>query len=530
MLDIIFLSLIRKAEDILLRSAWLLIPFLCTCGPAIINGQTPTNTPEVRSQEPKREHRGVWMATVLNIDYPQNPTPSAATLQADFNSQLYRLRQAGINVIYLQVRPAGDAIYPSAHAPWSAYISGQQGKPPVSNFDPLAYAIKTAHAQGMEVHAWVNPYRAHMSTDVNGLAPDHLYYRHPEWVYPYNGRLYLDPGLPEVRAHLGQVIDELIANYDLNGIHFDDYFYPYPVPGEVVPDSLSHARYGAGKSVEDWRRDNVNTFVAETYRRIKAAKPWMQFSISPYGVWRNQEQDAVRGSTTRASVSSYDDLYGDALAWAQSGVVDYIIPQLYWSMEYAPASHRVLANWWVRNTPTNVGLLVGHAAYKVGDDIDPAWNDPNEIPRQIALARQLPRVDGSVFFSSKSLLQGPYTIRKSLNGAYQTPVLLPPRKTTTPVQPVRVKVRKPKMTEAGNRIGWSVDDKLTAEQLPYYYAIYRATEKGGPWTLIHRTPYGQTCRQYYFLDAFPVPETKFRYRVVPVDRYHREMMGEELAR
>lgn len=521
-------------EDTLRKLSLLLIPLLCTCGPANLPGQTAVTTSnsraEIQHEEPKREHRGVWMATVLNIDYPQNPTPSAATLQADFNSQLYRLRQAGINVIYLQVRPAGDAIYPSALAPWSAYISGEQGKAPVSNFDPLAYAIKTANAQGIEVHAWVNPYRAHMSTDVSTLHPSHLYFRHPNWTYNYNGRMYLDPGLPEVRAHLGYVIDELLVKYDLQGIHFDDYFYPYPAPGELVPDSLTHARYGAGQSLQDWRRDNVNTFVTETYRRIKAAKPWVQFSISPFGVWRNQEQDPVRGSATRASVSSYDDLYGDALGWAQAGTVDYIIPQLYWSMEFAPASHRVLANWWVKNTPPEVGLLVGHAAYKVGDNIDPAWKDPHEIPRQIALSRQLPRVGGSVFFSSKSLLQGPYTIRQSLNGAYQSPVLLPPRRTTTPVQPVRVKTRKPQKTDSGNRVSWEVDKKLPAEKLPYYYAIYRSANKHGPWKLIHRTPYGQQCHQYYFLDAFPIPETKFRYRVVPIDRFHREMEEEVLAK
>lgn len=521
-------------EDILRNLPFLFLILFCTCGRAQMHGQT-RNLPQatnarIHTPEPAREHRGVWMATVLNIDYPQNPTPSAATLQADFNSQLYRLRQAGINVIYLQVRPAGDAIYPSALAPWSAYISGEQGKAPVSNFDPLAYAIKAANAQGIEVHAWVNPYRVHMSTDISTLSPRNLYFRHPNWVYTYNGRMYLDPGLPEVRAYLGRVIDELIVKYDLNGIHFDDYFYPYPAPGELVPDSLSYARYGAGKMLEDWRRDNVNTFVSESYRRIKAAKPWVQFSISPYGVWRNQEQDPIKGSATRASVSSYDDLYGDALGWAKAGIVDYIIPQLYWSMEFAPASHRVLADWWAKNTPAEVGLLVGHAAYKVGDDIDPAWKDPNEIPRQIALARQLPRVSGSVFFSSKSLLQGPYTIRKSLNGAYQTPVLLPPRRTQTPVQPVRVKTRKPRMTDSGNRVSWEVSANLTEEELPHYYAIYRSVEKNGPWQLVHRTPYGQRCYQHYFLDAFPIPGTKFFYRVVPIDRYHREMVEQVLAR
>ncbi len=470
------------------------------------------------------------MATVLNIDYPQNPTINAATLQADFNSQLYRLRQAGINVIYLQVRPAGDAIYPSKLDPWSGFISGKQGTPPVSGFDPLAYAIKTAHAQGIEVHAWVNPYRAHMSTNVSQLAPNHLYFRHPDWIQPYNKRLYLDPGIPAVRAHLGRVIDELLAKYDLNGIHFDDYFYPYPVPGELFPDSLSYAKYGAGQDLASWRRSNVNTFVRETYQRIQKAKPWVQFGISPYGVWRNIEQDPQRGSATRASVSSYDNLYGDAIGWAEAGIVDYLIPQLYWSMEYAPASHRVLVDWWIKNTPKTTDLMIGHAAYKVySNDIDPTWKDPNEIPRQIALSRKRDRISGSVFFSAKSLLEGPYTIRQSLNGAYQKPVLLPPRRSAVPVKPVRIKVRKPKKTETGNQIIWEVDKRLAEEALPYYYAVYRSTEKEGPWEMIHRTPYGLACHQLHFLDAFPLPATKFHYRVVPMDRWHRELTAEGTA-
>lgn len=496
-------------EDI---SRWLtplLILLLCTC---------------VRAQSPERELRGVWMASVLNIDYPQNATPSASTLKADFNSQLYRLRQAGINVIYLQVRPAGDALYPSALAPWSKWATGTQGKAPVSDFDPLAHAIEAAHAVGVEVHAWVNPYRATMSTDISKLAANHLYFQHPDWIHTYGGRMYLDPGIPAVREHLGQVIDELVTNYDIDGVHFDDYFYPYPRAGEAFPDSLTFAAFGGSLQLGDWRRSNVNTFVEDTHRRIKKAKPWIQFGISPFGVWRNQSQDSVAGSATRASVSSYDDLYGDALAWARSGTVDYLLPQLYWSMEYAPAGHRILADWWAKNTPPNVDLLIGHAAYKVNDNpADPVWDDPAEIPRQISYSRQQSRVSGSVFFSTKSILLGPASLRQSLKTAYQRTVLLPERRTEKAVVSIKVKVRKSKKTDAGNLIVWEVDKKLAEDQLPHYYAIYRSTEKEGPYTLIHRTPYGLACRQLNFLDAFPVAGTKFRYRVVPMDRWHREL-------
>ncbi|MEM9929080.1 MAG: family 10 glycosylhydrolase [Bacteroidota bacterium] len=470
----------------------------------------------------QRELRGAWMATVLNIDYPQNPTVSAATLQADFNSQLYRLRRAGINTLFVQVRPAGDAIYPSKYAPWSAWLTGKQGKAPVSKFDPLAYMIKMAHTQGIELHAWVNPYRVAMTLDTADLAPDHLYYQHPEWIHAYAGRRYLDPGLPAVRAHLGEVIDELITNYDLDGIHFDDYFYPYPEAGTPFPDSTTFRQYGGSQRLADWRRGNVNTFVAETYQRIKATKPWVHFGISPFGVWRNQHQDPVAGSATRASVSSYDDLYGDALTWAREGTVDYLLPQLYWSMDYAPASYRILADWWATNTPATISLYAGHAAYKVGNNADAAWDSLEELPLQVQHNQQLPAIQGSVYFSTKSILYNPAGLDQRLADLYPTLSLLPERKTTTPVKQTKIKVYKPKRTEKGMLVVWEVDKQLPPEGLPYYYGIYRAS-KGSPMTLLHRSPYGQKCRRLHFYDSSADPAVKYDYWVLGYDRYHREV-------
>ncbi|TXF89938.1 family 10 glycosylhydrolase [Neolewinella aurantiaca] len=496
----------------------LFIAFLCTCGRAqhtILQNETAD-----------RELRAVWMATVLNIDYPQNPTPSAATLQADFKSQLYRLRQAGMNAIFVQVRPAGDAIYPSSLAPWSEWLTGVQGKAPVSDFDPLAYMIKTAHAQGIELHAWVNPYRVAMTMDSLDKAPNHLLNTHPEWVRAYNGRRYLDPGLPEVRAHLGEVIDELISNYDLDGIHFDDYFYPYPAAGQPFPDRETFARYRRSQQLADWRRGNVNTFIAETHRRIKAKKPWIHFGISPYGVWRNQSQDPVRGSATRASVSSYDDLYGDALHWANNGTVDYLLPQLYWSMNYAPAGYKVLADWWAANTPASVALYTGHAAYKVGTDpADPdAWNTLEELPNQVAYNRNLPAVSGSVFFSSKSILLNPFGLAQRMADVYPAPALLPERIAPSPVTMRKVKVYKPKRTEKGMLLVWEVDKKLPKEEVPYYYAVYRSGG-GTPTTLLHITPYGQGCHRLHYYDTTADAAVSYDYAVVPLDRYHRALSG-----
>ena len=496
----------------------LVLPLLCTC----VRAQPSETTAQPNPPAPERELRGVWLASVLNIDYPKVPTPSAATLRAEFRSQVYRLRQAGVNAVFVQVRPAGDALYPSRHAPWSRWLTGEQGKPPVSGYDPLAAMIDEAHAQGIELHAWVNPYRLTMTLDTSHLHPSHLYYTQPTWVRTYGDRRYLDPGLPAVRAHLGEVIDELVAGYDLDGIHFDDYFYPYPVTGQDFPDQDTYRRYGGSRRLADWRRDNVDTFVAETQRRIKAAKPWVQFGVSPYGVWRNEAQDPTRGSATRASVSSYDDLYGDALAWARAGTVDYLLPQLYWSMDYPAAGYRTLARWWAANVPPAVALYAGHAAYKVGNNADTAWDDPAELPRQVALNRSLPRLSGSVYFSARSILEQPNGLALDMAALYPRPALLPARPGPAPPAAVTVKTYRPRSTDRGAQLVWEVDDDLTTEELPHYYAIYGRAPDGKS-RLLHRTPYGQGCHRLHYYDPDNTDGRGTDYVVVPLDRYHRPL-------
>lgn len=469
-----------------------------------------------------REMRGVWLASVLNIDYPRYPTPSAATLQDEFRYQLSQLKSLGFNALFVQVRPAADALYPSQYAPWSKWLTGRQGKAPTSGFDPLAFMIREAHAQGVELHAWINPYRVAMDLDVTGFAPGHVYRQHPEWTHVYAGRRYLDPGLPAVRDHLGRVLDELIVGYDLDGIHFDDYFYPYPKAGETFPDSLTFATYGRARGLADWRRDNVNAFVAETHRRIEAQKPWIHFGISPFGVWRNRGQDPRRGSDTRASVSSYDDLFGDALAWADQGTVDYLLPQLYWSLDFPAAGHRTLAHWWARNTPANVNLYVGHAAYKVGNNADTVWYDTEELPRQIALNRTTPALEGSIYFSARSLLGNRAGLPQRIGREYQDVVLLPERKAEDPVEPVKVKIYRPRRTEEGkNRLRWSIDEDLAEEQRPHYYAVYRVLPDGSR-RLIHRTPYGVAGNTFSYVDTEAIGKRRKKdYAVVGLDRYHR---------
>ncbi|PHI20663.1 hypothetical protein CEQ90_06320 [Lewinellaceae bacterium SD302] len=476
---------------------------------------------------PAREMRGVWMSTVLNIDYPQRPTVDPATLRSEFKSQLTRLRKIGINAIFVQVRPTGDAIYPSKLVPWSKWLTGRQGIAPGSDFDPLAYMIKEAHAQGMEFHAWINPYRVSMDLETYNLSSKHIYNQHPEWVKQYGQKLYLDPGIPMVQDHLMEVVEEILVNYPLNGIHFDDYFYPYPEPGQFFLDQESFDLYGTRfETKEDWRRDNVNTFVKRVSDLIERKKPWVKFGISPFGVWRNKNRDP-NGSDTRAWATSYDDLYGDALGWAANGTVDYLVPQLYWNIGFEVADYAHLVEWWTSNVNYRTKLYVGHAAYKVGNNRELAWNDLEEIPRQIDLNRRNKRISGSMFFSAKSLLTSPIGLDARLKDIYVDRRLVPEQPDAPGARPLSPRLGKVKATERGQLLVWDVEKAVPQDDLPYYFAIYRKMEESEPFELIHVTPFGQNCRRLHFYDEESTGGTPI-YEVRAVDRFHRESRTDEL--
>ncbi|MEM8584627.1 MAG: family 10 glycosylhydrolase [Bacteroidota bacterium] len=474
---------------------------------------------EMPKQE--RELRAVWMATVLNIDYPSRPTPQAATLQAEMRAQLRRLKRLGFNAVFLQVRPAADALYQSDIAPWSKWLSGQQGVAPSSGFDPLTFAVDEAHQLGMELHAWLNPYRAAMSLDTLDLAGNHVYYQHRDWVVAYGSRRYLDPGIPAVQDHLLEVVAELVDDYDIDGIHFDDYFYPYPVLGEEFPDSLTYTTYGRTfRDKGSWRRNNVNRFVSRTHALIKSRKPGLQFGISPFGVWRNQ-QDDPRGSRTQTYTTSYDNLHGDALAWAEQGIVDYLAPQLYWSIGHESADYGHLLEWWIEQTPPTVRLLVGHAAYKVGDNQDIRWDNLEELPMQIRRNRISNRISGSIFFSARSILNSAVGLDQRINDLYAEPSLLPERIMAGTENMVAPKIEQVKESERGPMIVWSIDKKIAEDRLPYYFGIYRRRSDQTSWQLIDTTPFGQGCRRYHYYDDTALQDETYEYEVHALDRAHK---------
>jgi len=352
--------------------------------------------------QPKREFRGFWVATVVNIDWPKSGKDSAEKQKADYLDLLDFYADRSFNAAIVQVRAAGDAFYSSKYAPWSRFLTGQEGKN--QNMELLNWMIDETHKRGMEFHAWLNPYRASFDLNTEILSPTHDYHLHPEWMIRYGKKNYYDPGLPEVRKRLVSIMEELVTHYDIDAIHFDDYFYPYKVEGEVFQDSLSYnSHHLAGQSLEEWRRSNVDSLIKNVHLTIKSKKPWVQFGISPFGVWKNKSTDP-KGSDTQAGQTTYDDLYADPLLWMEKGWIDYLVPQVYWSMDLPVASHRKIVDWWARNTNTT-NLYIGNGAYKVRNNSDVAWNRKKELPNQLKLARKNTRVTGNVLFSAKSLMQ-----------------------------------------------------------------------------------------------------------------------------
>lgn len=379
------------------------------------NAQTlPTN--------PKNEFRAIWIATVVNIDWPKSSTDNVKKQKADFIEILDTYKKLNYNAVIVQIRSVGDAFYPSELAPWSRFLTGQEGNAPKPYFDTLAWMIAETHARGFEFHAWLNPYRATMDLNTSILSPKHDYYQHPEWMIKYGGKYYYNPALPEVQDHLTAVVDEVVKNYDIDAIHFDDYFYPYKVKGETFNDLASYQKYGNGLSLEDWRRSNVNSFVKRISVSIKNIKPWVQFGISPFGVWRNKSVDP-KGSDTQAGQTNYDDLYADPIAWMENKWIDYLVPQLYWSIDHPKASYSKLLRWWSENSK-NTAIYIGNGTYKINTDSDKKWHNPNEIPDQIDITRTYKNVQGNAFFSAKSFLNKNQTVTQLLaEKQYKYPAL-----------------------------------------------------------------------------------------------------------
>ncbi|MGW3634324.1 glycoside hydrolase family 10 protein [Streptomyces sp. NPDC005122] len=353
------------------------------------------------------ELRGMWLTTVLNRDWPSRAGLSPDRQRAELVGHLDTAVRRRLNAVIFQVRPAADALWPSAYEPWSQYLTGVQGRDP--GWDPLGTAVTEAHARGLELHAWFNPYRIATHTDPGRLAANHPARTHPGWVVRYGGKMYYNPGLPAVRTFVQDAMLDAVRKYPVDAVHWDDYFYPYPVAGQAFDDGAAYAAHGAGfPDRAAWRRDNIDRLVREMGARVRQIRPGTRFGISPFGVWRNAASDP-HGSDTRAGVQTYDDLHADTRKWVRERWIDYICPQVYWNLGFAAADYAKLVPWWAAVTKnTGVRLYVGEALYKAGDPAQPAaWQDPAELSRHLTFARTYPQVGGHVFFSAKGVGSDP---------------------------------------------------------------------------------------------------------------------------
>lgn len=373
--------------------------------------------------------KGVWIASVSNIDFPSKPGLSAGQQMKELDAIVDNAEYMGLNAIFFQVRPTGDALYKSSIFPWSAYLTGKQGKANDKDFDPLAYIIQQGHKKGIKIHAWLNPLRLSMGTtsrpDKNAgvLSPGHPARKIPNAVVAAgNGKLYLDPGSPEAIKLITDGVAEILKNYDVDGIHFDDYFYPSKSEsdGKDFNDSKSYEKYkGSFSNKEDWRRNNIDTLVKSTYDTVKATKPQVQFGISPFAIWSNKDKNS-EGSDTQGGISTYYDHYADTKKWVREAFIDYIAPQIYWNIGFKVADYSVLLDWWKNVcSGSSVKLYVGHAAYKINDTTQAnEWLDPLQIPKQIAMNRESNAVSGSIFYGYSNLKANVLGIKEKLRGIY----------------------------------------------------------------------------------------------------------------
>ncbi|MFJ5549009.1 glycoside hydrolase family 10 protein [Streptomyces sp. NPDC093225] len=379
-----------------------------------------------RHRDGAPEFRGAWLATVENIDWPSRAGLSAAAQRSELIGYLDTAVRRRLNAVILQVRPTADAMWPSEYEPWSQWLTGTQGKDP--GWDPLGTAVAEAHARGLELHAWFNPYRIANHTDPSRLAASHPAREYPEWTVEYGGRLYYNPGLPEVRAFVQEAMLDAVDRYPLDAVHWDDYFYPYPVSDEYFDDDDAYDEYGgAFASRGDWRRDNVNALVREMREGIARVRPGTRFGISPFGVWRTRDQDPL-GSPNGPSLCSYDDLYADTRLWIEQGWLDYVVPQLYWHIGHPTVDYVTLATWWAETVRgSGADLYVGEALYRCDPESETAaWRKVDELSRHLTYAARYAEVRGHVYFSGKQVATDPLGAMARVVADHY-PTAVPPR-------------------------------------------------------------------------------------------------------
>jgi uncharacterized lipoprotein YddW (UPF0748 family) len=471
---------------------------------------------------PKREFRGAWIHVIGQSQYR---SMSSAEMKRYFINMLDSLQAMNINAVIFQVRPTADACYPSNIEPWSRYLTGTQGQAPDSGFDPMAFVLAEAHKRLMEFHAWLNPYRVSASeSDI--LAPNHIYFQYPERFIKYGKQLYFDPGLPENRNHICKVVKDIVSRYDVDAIHMDDYFYPYPIAGERFNDEYSFRAYALQQGfypnrLDDWRRNNVNLLIEQVKRTIILTKPWVRFGVSPFGIYRNKKNTPDGSGSNTNGLQNYDDLYADILLWMKKGWVDYCVPQIYWEIGHTAADYETLIRWWSENN-SKCPLYIGQSVDRTMQFSDLQYQWRNQLPRKMQLERTLPGIEGNCWWPGYELIKNNRGIADSLMNNYQRyPALIPAYTHLHKKAPKDVKSLKAEWTPYGYLLYWKQNGDPENPEKAQYYVIYRfkdgeKTQLNDPSKIVMLT------KKTSFLLPYDKGTTKYKYVVTSVDRFHNE--------
>lgn len=472
----------------------------------------------VVAQNPKREFRGAWLHVIGQTQWQDKTTDQAKRYISD---QFQKLQDAGCNAVIFQVRPTADAVYVSEIEPWSAWLTGKRGKAPDPMWDPMEYAIEQAHERGMEFHAWLNPYRV-TSNAKEVLPAGHISKKEPHRFVKFNGQVFFDPAYKENRDHICEVVRDIVRRYDVDGIHIDDYFYPYPANGKKFQaDDASYRKFGNGMNRQDWRRNNVDLLIEQLNATIKMEKPWVRFGVSPFGIWRNKTSDR-RGSNS-SGLQNYDDLYADVLLWAKNGWIDYLAPQLYWTLDMKAAPSRHLAQWWNDNA-SEVDIYIGQDVQRTMNNPDPANHDSNELDTKVRLSRKLPNVKGNVWWHGYWVTDNYKGVADSLALKYQSTIALPPSYGDKDVKPAPVTGVRLEKSGSQTFVTWDRPalGMMQKETDPVRYVVYQyfpgeREDLEDSQTIIALTPYN---RVFVTDDSDDVAGSV--YVVTALDRLNRE--------
>ncbi len=491
----------------LLSASLFLLFFLAACGSA---RRLPSGT---AVDTPKREFRGAWIQTVGQSRYRQM---NSAAMKHYLSEMVRKLDEAGINAVIFQVRPEADAFYRSGLEPWSRFLTGEQGKAPDDpTFDPLAFLIDACHQRGMELHAWLNPYRVKSSLE-SSLYPGHLYHRQPERFLQYGNQLFFDPGLPENRGFICEVVRDIVTRYEVDAIHMDDYFYPYPIAGTPFPDDESFNAYAASQGFTavqrgDWRRNNVNLLIQQIKYTIAGTKPWVRFGISPFGIYRNRRSDP-QGSDTNG-LQNYDDLYADIRLWVEKGWIDYNLPQLYWERGHAAADYSTLLQWWNDHNH-------GQHLY-IGQDLKRSI-DRQELQTKIRMTREMPQVHGNCYWYGYQILENALGAADSLHRElHRTKALIPTYTHLHQGRPDRVKRLTEVFTEDMHFLTWEHQREPMQPERAQKFVVYRF-RRGEKIDIDRATHLLSVTPDNFFILPYEGGEKRYTYVVTALDAFGNE--------